>query len=127
MRLKHLLLIHAAVSGASGASAVLAPAAVLSLYGVSGDPAAELMAQYAGLGSIAVALVAWCARNVADRRAQRAITLAFFVTCVIGTVISALGVVSGVMKAGWPVIALYLLLALGYAYFQFMNPDGGEA
>jgi cytosine/uracil/thiamine/allantoin permease len=104
MKLKNLLIINAVVLGGSGIGAVLVPAKVLSLYGVTLGPAVILMAQYAGLGSIAIGLVAWFARNVEDSRAQRAIILALLIAYVIGVIISVLGTISGVMKVGWPVV-----------------------
>jgi len=42
-----------------------------------------------------------------------------------GVIISISGIISGVMKNGWPVVGIYLLFALGYAYFQFFK--GGES
>jgi len=121
MKLRTLLVINSIVLGASGICAVLFPASVLSLYGVVLGPSVILMAQYAGLGSIAIGLVAWLTRNVEDSEAQRAIILAFLITNIIGVIISVLGTLSGVMKVGWPVVGLYLLFAIGYAYFQIIK------
>jgi len=73
MKLKNLLVVNAIVLGFSGINAVLLPAMVLSLYGVTPGPASLLMAQYAGLGSIAIGMVAWFARNIEDLKAQGAI------------------------------------------------------
>jgi len=36
------------------------------MYGVDSNPAASLMGQYSTLGTIAMILVAWFARNVED-------------------------------------------------------------
>jgi hypothetical protein len=91
------------------------------MYGVDSNPAASLMGQYAALGTIAMVLVAWFARNVEDRKAQRAIILAFLITNIIGVIISISGIISGVMKHGWPVVGIYLLFTLGYSYFQFFK------
>jgi hypothetical protein len=121
MKLKYLLVVNAIVLGGSGLSAILMPAKVISLYGVELGREVIMMAQYAGLGSVAIGLVAWFSRNVEDIKAQRAIILAFLITYAIGIIISVQGTISGVMKVGWPVIILYLVLALGYAYFQFMK------
>ena len=121
MKLKYLLVVNAIVLGGSGLSAILMPAKVISLYGVEIGREVIMMAQYAGLGSVAIGLVAWFSRNVEDIKAQRAIILAFLITYAIGIIISVQGTISGVMKVGWPVIILYLVLALGYAYFQFMK------
>ena len=121
MKLKHLLVVNAIVMGCSGISAVFVPAKLLSLYGVALGREVILMTQYAGLGSIAIGLVAWFNRNVEERKTQRAISLAFLITYVIAIVISVQGTISGIIKVGWPVILIYLLLAIGYTYFLFIK------
>jgi hypothetical protein len=123
MQLKNLLMLNAIVSCASGICAVLIPGPVLSLYGVASGPAVILMAQYAGLGSIVIGMIAWLARVFKDSDAQRAIILALFIANIIGAIISVLGTTSGIMKVGWPVVGLYLLFALGYAYFLFIKQN----
>ena len=65
----------------------------------------------------------WEAANVAESVARRAIVLAIFVGESIGFVIALLGQLSGVMNVlGWVTVAVYLLLALGFGYFQFARP-----
>ena len=121
MKLKTLLVINAVIGICSALTAILFGEKVLSMYGVDANPAASLMGQYAALGTIAMALVAWFARNVEDRKAQRAIILAFLITNIIGVIISISGIIYGVMKHGWPVVGIYLLFTLGYSYFQFFK------
>ena len=107
---------NAILLGASGVFAILLPASVLSLYGVTADPAILLMAQYAGMGSLVIGLVAWFSREVKDGKAQKAILLAFFITYVTGIVVSVSGTISGAMGRGWAVVAIYLVFALAYGY-----------
>jgi hypothetical protein len=121
MKLKTLLVFNAVIGICSALTAILFGEKVLSMYGVDANPAASLMGQYAALGTIAMVLVAWFARNVEDRKAQRAIILAFLITNIIGVIISISGIISGVMKHGWPVVGIYLLFTLGYSYFQFFK------
>lgn len=116
MKLKSLLIVNAVVLGCSGIWAILLPSSVLSIYGVESGPAVELMAQYAGLGSLVISLVAWFSKNLKDPNAQNSIILAFLITYVTGTIVSVLGTISGTMKIGWAVVGLYLLFALGYGY-----------
>jgi hypothetical protein len=121
MKLKTFLVLNAVVGGASALTAILFGEKVLAIYGVDSNPAASLMGQYSALGTTAMVLVAWFARNVEDMKAQRAIILAFLITNIIGVIISISGIISGVMKNGWPVVGIYLLFTLGYAYFQFFK------
>jgi len=42
---------------------------------------------------------------------------------VVGVIVSLGGVLSGaVNELGWVIVAVYLLLALGFGYFQFIGP-----
>ena len=121
MKLRFFLIANAVVLGVSGLCAVILPKSVLSLYGVTSDPAATLMAQYAGLGSIAISLIAWFGRDMNEAQAKKLIIPAFLISFGIGVIISVLGTISGIMKIGWAVVGLYLVFALGYAYFQFFK------
>ena len=119
MKLRTLLIINAVILGGSGISAILLPEKVCSLYGLALTSEVMLMAQYAGLGSVAIALVAWFIRDVEDPHAQRAITRAFVITYVFGLIISVQGTISGIMDLGWPIVILYTLLAAAYGCFLF--------
>lgn len=119
MKLKTLLVINAVVFGVSGICAVLKPAIVCSLYGVDINPEVLMMSQYAGLGSIAVALVSWFSRKIKNSRALRGILLALLITYSVGAIISVQNTISGVIAFGWPVIVLYSVFGIGYTYFLF--------
>jgi len=124
VKLKSLLIISTVVTLVYGIFFVLTPATVLSLYGVTQGPSVELMGQYFGSALLAVGLLTWATRNVADSEVQRPIIVALLITDVIGVIVSVLGTVSGVMSAvGWSAVGIYLLLALGFAYLQFMKPS----
>lgn len=124
MKLSNLLVINAIVALVYGISFVLAPATVLSLYGVTQGPGEKLAGQFFGVALIGIGLLTWFARNIADPDTQRAISLALLVSDIIGVIVAVLGTVSGVMSAvGWSAVIIYLLLALGFAYFQFVKPS----
>jgi hypothetical protein len=49
--------------------------------------------------------------------------LAIFVGDTIGFIVALLAQLAGTVNAlGWLIVALYLLLALGFGYFQFSKP-----
>lgn len=124
MKLSNLLVINTIVALVYGIILVLTPATMLSLHGLTPGPGEKLMAQYFGLAMIAIGLLTGFARNVADSEAQRAIILAMLISHVIGVIVSVLGTVSGPMNVvGWSAVGIYVLLALGFAYFQFMKPS----
>jgi hypothetical protein len=124
MKLRNLLVVNAIIALAYGISFVLVPVTVLSIYGMTQGTSEALVGQYFGLSLIAIGLITWLARGVTDSESQRAIILALLISDVIGVIVSVLGTVSGVMSAvGWSAAGIYLFLALGYAYFQFMKPS----
>ncbi len=123
MKLSNLLVFNTIIALVYGISFVLAPATVLSLYGMTQGTSEALAGQFFGVALIAIGLLTWFARNVTDSEAQRAIILALLISDVIGVIVAVLGTVSGVMSAvGWSAVGIYLLLALGFGYFQFMKP-----
>ena len=124
MKLKTLLVFNAIVALVYGVGFVLVPATVLTLYGATVSPSANLVGQFFGVTLIGIGLICWLARNVTDPGAQRAIVLAQLIATVIGVIVAVMGTISGVMNAvGWSAVVIYLLLALGYAYFQFAKPS----
>jgi len=124
MKLKTLLVFNAIVALVYGVGFVLAPATVLTLHGATVSPSANLAGQFFGVTLIGIGLICWLARNVTDPGAQRAIVLAQLIATVIGIIVAAMGTISGVVSAvGWSAVVIYLVLALGYAYFQFAKPS----
>jgi hypothetical protein len=121
VKLKTFLIINALVSGLSGLSALLIPAEILIMYGVDPNSAVTLMAQYSGLGSVAIGLITWFSRNIGFAQAHKSIIPALLNTHVIGIIISLMGTISGTMKTGWPVVGIYFIFSLGYFYFQFLK------
>jgi len=124
MKLNTLLSIAAVVAGVFGVAFVVATGPLLSLYGIVLDQAGTLVAQLFGAALIGFAVLNWFARNLTDREAQRAIVLANLSSDVVGFVMILIGQLAGVANAlGWSSVAIYLLLALGFAYFQFMKRE----
>jgi hypothetical protein len=125
MRLRNLLIVNSIFMLCNGTITVLLPAAQLSLYGATLGPTERLMAQYAGMGSIVIGLLAWLSRNVVDLAARRAVILTLLVSHLIGAALSIAGSLSGVLHAqGWLIAGCYMLFAMGYAFFQFAGHSG---
>jgi len=123
MKLSNMLVINTIVALVYGIILVLTPATMLSLYGITQGPGEKLTGQYFGAALIGIGLLTWFARNVADPGAQRAIVLSLLIYDIIGLIVSVLGTVSGAMSTfGWSAVVIYVLLALGFAYFQFVKP-----
>jgi uncharacterized protein len=120
MKLKTIMATHAVVSGILGMSSVLASSEIRLLYSMESSESSLVLVQYAGLGSVALALIAWFSRNVVNKKALKAISSALLLSCIAGVAISLAGSMSGVLKNGWMAVGLYLFFALSYLYFYFM-------
>ena len=124
MKLSTWLTIAAVVAVVFGLAFVLVTGPLLSFYGITLDKAGTLVAQLFGASLIGFAVLNWFARGVTDREARQAIVLANLASDTVGFVMALIGQLAGVANAlGWSTVALYLLLALGFAYFQFMKPS----
>ena len=67
--------------------------------------------------------VTWAARNAGDSDARRAIVFALFISDGIACVVALIGQLREMVNAlGWSTVAIYLLLAVGFAYFRFTKP-----
>lgn len=123
MKLKGLFIFNAIATILFGSGSVLAPYILISLFGSTFNPAGALMMQYGGAWLIGIGLLAWFARNAADSEARRAIVLAFLICYSIAFIVALLAQLAAVLNfIGWGTVALNLLLAAGYGYFQFARP-----
>jgi hypothetical protein len=123
MKLGTLLVIAAVIGAVYGIAFVVATGPLLSLFGITLDKAGTLVAQLFGGALIALAVINWFARNVTDPEARQAVVFGNLAGDVVGFVVILLGQLAGIANAlGWSSVAIYLLLALGFAYVQFMQP-----
>jgi hypothetical protein len=123
MKLSNLLMVAAAIAAVFGVGFVVASGPLLSIYGITLDKAGTLVAQLFGALLIGMAILNWFARNVTDPVARRAVVLGNLAGDVVGFVVILMGQLAGIANAlGWSNVAIYLLLTLGFAYFQFMEP-----
>jgi len=127
MKLKTLMIINAIVAIVFGVTFVIIPAQAYSLYDITPDEQLIYMGQLFGAALIGFALLTWMARNATDSDARRAIVLALFIADGIGFVVALIGQLSNVVNAlGWSTVAIYLLLASGFGYFQFFKPASSQ-
>ena len=123
MTLRNLFIVNAVIALFFGLSFVLAPALTLSLYGVTVSAAGILLARLLGATLLGICVFTWFTKDPEDSKAQRGIVLGQLVHTAIGFIVLLLGQLAGVVNPlGWSTVAIYLLLALGYGYFQFVKP-----
>ncbi|MBI3361183.1 MAG: hypothetical protein HY023_08740 [Chloroflexi bacterium] len=122
MTLKTLFTINAVVAVVFGIAFAVAPVPLMSLYGGALTPAGTVVAQLFGAALVGFAVISWLARGAAYSDAVRAIVVGFVAGDVVGFVLSLLGQLSGAVNAlGWSTVVLYLLLAVGFGYFEFVK------
>ena len=124
MKLSMLFTINTIVAGVFGLAFVLVAATLMSLYGVTLSPGGLLVARLFGAALFGYAVLTWFARNARDSDARQAIVLALFIGHAMGFIVALLGQLSGAVNTlGWSTVVIYLLLALGFGYFQFLKPS----
>ena len=123
MKFSTFMVIYALVSAVFGLGFVLMPGQLLPIYGVEPDAALRLIGQFFGAALLSLAILAWLVKNLSDSEARRAIILALFVGEAIGFIFALIGQFNGILNVlGWSVVVVYLVFALGLAYFQFSKP-----
>jgi hypothetical protein len=128
MTLNNLFGVNSIISFVYGIALLLLPGTMLGLYGVPSSPGAQVVAQLLGGVFLGIGLLNWLVRGVSDSAALRAIILSLLVTDALGAVVSVWGTLSGGFNTfGWSAVLVYLVLALGYAYFWFMKPVTANA
>ncbi len=126
MKLRTLFAINAVIAAVFGVSFVAAPARLLAQYGLTVDAGFALVAQLFGAALIGYAILTWLVRASGDSDARRAIVLALFISDGVAFVLALMAQLRGLVNSlGWSTVAIYLLLALGFGYFQFTKPAEG--
>ena len=122
MKLKVIMVLNAVVAGVYGIAFVLAPAQVLSLYGVSGGEPLSFMSQLFGAALIGIGLVTWLARNAAASDARDAIVLAMAIAFLVGLIVAVMGALAGFMNMlSWLTVGIYLFFTAAFGYFKFLS------
>jgi hypothetical protein len=107
---------------AFGLAFVVAPARMLTEYGVAARVSTVIMSRFFGAALLNLGLVLFLARRVTDGVARMAIVRGSLVGAIVGLVIAIRGQQIGVFNSlGWSSVAIYGLLTLGYAYFSLGN------
>ena len=122
MKLNTLLLLNAIFSLLNAIGAILMPVFILNTYGVKQGYGVELMAQYAGIGSVVIGLLAYFTTKIESSDAKRYIILSIFISDVIGVIISIYGTLKGIMSVvGWSLVVIYLFFTIGYGYYLSLS------
>jgi hypothetical protein len=114
--------LAAAVSVVTGLAALLAPAQLAAVFGVTLDDVGILQARLLGAAYLGYGAIVWFGKDVRDNAARRAIALGSFVSWALSLVVTVAGVVMG--PAGtlsWLLVALQVVIASAWGYFAFVD------
>ena len=121
MTTRNFFIIAALIIFLSGLGSVVYPQIMFDMWGTNSNQAGLIITRLSGALEIGLGLILWLARNAADGETRRAILIGGLVTYTLFFIIMMFNI-AGVSSAFvWLNIALYLLLALGFAYFTFMK------
>lgn len=124
MKVKSLFIITAVLGLIFGIGFLFFSSTILNWYGVSVLPGTILLCRFFGGAILGQAIIAWAASKAAPSTLKLACTLCFFVSFLIGTVLSLIGVTTGILNPiAWPGVVIFLLLTLGFLFFRFIKPE----
>jgi hypothetical protein len=122
MKLRTLFTIAAVVALIYAVGLLLVPATMNATYGLGVSSSEKLLARFFGVDLLALGLILWFGRDLNGVSARPIIT-GSLIGNVVGVAVSLVGTIRGTMSGfGWTAVLIYLVLALGFAYFQFMAP-----
>jgi hypothetical protein len=116
MRLASLLVIAGLLALLFGLGFLLAPTALLPLYGVDPSPGTVIMSRFFGVALVHLGVALYLVRDVSEAGAQRGLVLAGVVGSAAGVAVALMGRLGGVVNdLGWSTVAIYGALLLAYA------------
>ncbi len=124
MTLRNFFTVTSVISFVFGLGFLFVTQQLVSLYGVTLNAGGVFVGQLYGAVLISFGVLDWSARLVSDSKGLQAVVLANLVALGLSFLIalsSQLTGVGGVNQLGWSTVVLFLLLTLGFAYFQFVK------
>lgn len=124
MNYKNITTISSIVAFVFGLGFVLMPAQLTGFYNVTLNEGGIFIGQLFGSALLGFGVLNWFGRHFSDEQAQQGLANANMVGDGVGFIFALMGQMSGatgVNALGWSVVAIYLLLALGFAYLRFFK------
>jgi hypothetical protein len=122
MNFRNLMIIKALVSLVFGVLMLAIPDMLLSIFGTSLGDGGMFTAREYGAALFGNTCLCWIAKDATESISTKAIVVALFVYDLIGFVMTAITVISGILNPlGWLVVFVYLFFTIGFGYF-LINP-----
>lgn len=123
MKLRNMYLLNTIISLVFALGLFLMTPVMLQLFGMDNTPDARTLGQLIAVELVVGGLTTLLARDVTDPKARSAINYGNMVAGVLGIVVALNATLTGVLGwFGYVIIAVYVIVAFGFAYFQFFAP-----
>jgi hypothetical protein len=120
MKLNSFLMLATLVAAVFGLAFLLAPSALVAMYGVTLTPATEVIGRVAGSVILGFAIVFWGARDGNGAEAFKAVMLAGLVGNGLDCLILLHATATGLLNSlGWLQVVINGALAIGFWYFAY--------
>jgi hypothetical protein len=117
---RHFLVIASILGLVFGLAFVLAPAKLMSFYGISLDAAGQWIGRFLGAQLVGIAIITWLARNAPEGSALSAVMTGNLIGATIALILAVLEGIAGIGNVlVWSTAVIYAFLAAGFGYFQF--------
>lgn len=123
MKLRTFLIVAAVVALLYALGLLLLPEFMGKIYGMDASASVIMVSRFFGVELLVLGVINWLARDLTGANVRPIITGSLIGNAV-GFIVALMGTLGGTMNStGWSAVAVYLLLGLGFAYFQFMTPS----
>lgn len=123
MKLKNLYLLNTVLALVFALGLLLMTPIMLGLFGMDNTKGAVILGQLIAVELVVSGTITFLARDVTDRAARSAINTGNMIAGVLGVIVTLNATLSSVMGwFGYVVVAIYAVIAVGFAYFQFFGP-----
>jgi len=121
MDYKNLMTVHSVIAILMGIACMLAPAALLANYGLTLSPMGLVIYQFWGAALFGLGILTWVFRTAKESRVKTGSSLAMAIIHGINCAVAVRGQTAGASDFGWSTVALFLILALAFAYIRFVK------
>ncbi len=123
MKLRNLYLANSIITLVLALGLLLMTSVMVDLFGMNNVAETRTLSQLLGVGLVVSGMITLLAREVTDPMAHSAINFSNLIADVLAVVVALNATLTGVFGwFGWVIVAIYIVLALGFAYFQFLAP-----